>query len=237
MDEPLQIIRRLYDDSADPAAARRLGDEALEKEYNELRAVKDVLDQRDPASPDPDVVDQIVAAAKDAADERAPDGAPAPSSPEADALTAAQTSAAPSEGRSRNDRAPTRSTSTSAPQRLWRRAGAALAVVFVVGLGWWQLAPTGTPAPESTASARVQTSEGDASGAARSSAAGRASAGPAAADLATSQPAARSASALPDWDEGDDVVRLHRRLELLSARSQPVRWNGAALIPTRAPRP
>ncbi|PEN14191.1 hypothetical protein CRI94_03890 [Longibacter salinarum] len=44
---------------------------------------------------------------------------------------------------------------------------------------------------------------------------------------------------LPDWDEGDDVVRLHRRLEVVNARSaSPTSWNDRPdLIPTQSRRP
>ncbi|NBC87134.1 MAG: hypothetical protein GVY25_13170 [Bacteroidetes bacterium] len=49
-------------------------------------------------------------------------------------------------------------------------------------------------------------------------------------------PAARD---LPEWDEGDDVVRLHRRLEVVNARSAPpTSWNDrSGLIPAQSTRP
>jgi hypothetical protein len=49
-------------------------------------------------------------------------------------------------------------------------------------------------------------------------------------------PAARD---LPDWDEGDDVVRLHRRLEVVNARSaSPSSWSSRpAIISAQSQRP
>lgn len=44
---------------------------------------------------------------------------------------------------------------------------------------------------------------------------------------------------LPEWDEGDDVVRLHRRLEVVNARSAPPSsWNSrSTVVPAESRRP
>lgn len=202
MDKPLQLIQHLYGERE--AAPWAEDDEALQQEYDDLRAVKDVLDRRDPVSPDAEVVDQIVDAAGAA---HRPD---TPSDRDAE------------RGTERDDRAARRSPGRGTA-RLLRRAGAVLAVVLLAGVGWWQL---GAPGGEASRSAPpvAASAESEASSAARAPSA----------DVA---PQARgqvttSASDLPDWDEGDDVVRLHRRIEILNARSTASRWGSGSLLQT-----
>jgi hypothetical protein len=60
------------------------------------------------------------------------------------------------------------------------------------------------------------------------------SSGPATSETASQQaPSAATASSppqaeesLPEWDDRDEVVRLHRRLELLQTQSQSDAWSG-----------
>jgi anti-sigma factor RsiW len=115
--------------------------------------------------------------------------------------------------RSRRDREPT------APQRTpWHRVmrvTAALAVLLVgVSIGVWQweggvLAPSASTEPAASSSATVD-ARGEAGG-----------------------PEASDDASVPDWDEADDVVRLHRHIETLQARSSPSSWDypGAELQP------
>lgn len=144
-----------------------------------------------------------------------------PSRPDAsvlDAITAAAADAAGSEpsGRpSRADREPVARTDDRAQpsgSRLSRRlqqASLVAAAVLIAALGWWQL--DDTTSSTSTEPIRAQTEQ-------------------------QLPPAARD---LPDWDEGDDVVRLHRQLQVVNARSAPPSsWNGrSAVIPAQSSRP
>ena len=64
MDEKLHIVQHLYGEGGDPAELQRLlEDEALREEYAALSETKRALDQRQRARPDPLVIDRIVAAA------------------------------------------------------------------------------------------------------------------------------------------------------------------------------
>jgi len=205
MDEPLQLIQYLYgetsDEEAEAVEQRLAEDESLRREYEELRSVKDDLDDRPAQGPDALVVDQIVAAAGEAARIHG-------DTPEADRQPVARESVSRTK---RGARAGTRSLT-----RRLQRASAALAVVLAVGVGWWQWAGPGLPGTETsmeatTASTPPAQEQTLSSGAAASRFDG----------------SAADASALPDWDEGDDVVRLHRRIELLQARSTPTQWSSS----------
>ena len=194
MDEPLQLIQYLYgetsDEEAEAVEQRLAEDDALRREYEELRSVKDDLDDRPTHGPDSLVVDQIVAAAGEAA--RVRDNAP-----EADRQPV-------SRGHASRDEHAARTGTRSLTRRL-QRASAVLAVVLVVGVGWWQWSAPGLPGAEAPTASTPPTQTQE---------------------QALSSGSAADASALPDWDEGDDVVRLHRRIELLQARSTPAQWSG-----------
>lgn len=175
MDDSLRIIQHLYDEDVDePAFSRRVAeDEELRQEYERLRETKEALDRRSSPSPDPEVVDRVVARAADAArdsgpPERAPDRAARPQS------------------------------------REWTRrlqgAGATLAILLVVGLGWWQLRPTGADTADGESAAQ-QT------------------------EAVTATPErAQDRDAIPEWDDRDEVVRLHRRIERLRTQSRSDAW-------------
>lgn len=107
--------------------------------------------------------------------------------------------------------------SRSISRRLQAVAGV-LGLVLVTALGWWQIAPD---APEALRSPSAEATAPN--GIAPRSADGL-------------PPAVRD---LPDWDEGDDVVRLHRRLEVVNARSRPPSaWDDRpALVPADQVRP
>ena len=204
MDKPLQLIQHLYGER--DTAPWNEDEEALQKEYDDLRAVKDALSRRDSASPDPEVVDRIVDAARAA-------GGSAPS----DAREA-----------EREDRA-ARESPARGTTRLLRRAGAVFAVVLLAAVGWWQLGSLENDATRSAPPVAVSPES-------ESPSAARAPSGTVAAQARNET--AASASELPDWDEGDDVVRLHRRIEVLNARSTASRWgNGSLLQPTGQQRP
>lgn len=133
MDDTLRLVQYLYDDADAPAAVERrlMEDVDLRREYQELRATKEALDEQPARSPDADVVDRIVARADSAAQQADPPAAPADTAP---------------------DRPP------RTPARDWTRrlqgASAALATVLLIGLGVWAL-PGGT-ATQPAASAAAE---------------------------------------------------------------------------------
>jgi len=176
MDDRLRLIQYLYDEEVDdPAFPRRLTeDDALYREYDRLRALKEDLDDRPTRRPDPDVVDQVVDRARTAARESSPP-------------------------RTANDRAPPR------PSPTWtgrlQTAGAALALILLIGLGWWQESglveePVPTSSPETAQQATPTTTESRAD----------------------------QHRALPVWDDSDELVRIHRRIQQLQAHSGPDSW-------------
>lgn len=178
MNDINRLIRYLYGEENDPSLARRVAeDEALRREYEELSAVKDALDQRPSRSPAAGVVDDIVERAGEAAS---------------------------SSGRSEHDgveRAPSRE--PRRPSRTWTRRArsltATLALVLVMGLAWWGLSETtaltesGTPESQPTSAAERNPEQARGDG-------------------------------IPAWDDREDVVRLHRRIEHLQSRSRADAW-------------
>jgi hypothetical protein len=94
--------------------------------------------------------------------------------------------------------------------RRLQQVGLAAALILVAALGLWQFQ---TPPTDADSSARIS------------------------AEIEQQLPPA--ARDLPDWDEGDDVVRLHRRLEVVNARSaSPSSWSSQpAMIPAQSQRP
>lgn len=103
------------------------------------------------------------------------------------------------------------------PTRTWSRrlqtVSAALALLLAVGLGWWQRpGASDDPAPETSVEATAQ--RGGAS-------------------------AVRGQSldpdAVPAWDDSDELVRIHRRIEGLQARSTTGAWGGLQTVGQRRP--
>jgi len=182
MDDSLRLIQHLYgEDVDDPAFDHRLTeDDALREEYEQLQETKDALDRRSSPSPAPTVVDDIVEQAADAA-KNGPASSP-------------------------SDRAANRP--AQAPKRAWTQrlqgASAALAVLLIVGLGWWQLR---SYSPESSTASTTPSSTKQQS---------------ASAATGTEQdPEARS---IPEWDDRDEMVRLHQRIQQLRSRSGADAW-------------
>jgi len=166
MNDRLRLIQYLYDEGEDRSAVRKrlANDKALRREYEQLRETKDLLDRRDSPSPEPDVVDRVVASARTAATQ-----------------TKSETDRRPADDR------PVRSPSL-------RRAGAALAVVLLVGVGWWAV-PEGTDQlPEAREAQETASSPARAADA--------------------------NAQSMPAWDSRDEFVRIHRHLERLRTQSQ-----------------
>jgi hypothetical protein len=187
MDDSLRLIQYLYGESVDdPEFPERVADdEDLRRELDQLQETKAALDRRSPPTPDADVVDRVM----DTAAEAARSGHSAEPAPDRDA------------------RAPKRSWA-----RRWQNAGAALALVLAVGLGWWYM-------PGDTPSSGAATSESTSQQAAPATAA--------------SQPA-QDDEALPEWDDSDEVVRLHRRIERLQTQSRSDAWGGNLQPASRA---
>jgi len=178
MDDSLRIIQYLYgEDVDDPDFARRVADdEDLRREFDRLQETKDALDRRSPPSPDPDVIDQVVDQAAEAA--RNDGGA---------------------------ERAPDRT--ARSPDRRWTRrlqnAGAALALFLALGIGWWYMPATDAPVETATGESATQQTE----------------------SATASSESAQDAEALPEWDDRDEVVRLHRRIERLRTQSRSGAWS------------
>jgi hypothetical protein len=175
MDDTLRYIQSLYgEDVDDPALARRVAeDDALREECKRLRQTKEALDRRSSPSPDPAVVDRVVDHAATAA----------------------------SSNRTASDR-PARSPSRSRSRRL-QGASAALAVILVLGLGWWQLGPDASPkGPGATANEST----------------------PQQVESAPAGETQARSDEIPEWDDRQEVVRLHRRVEMLRSRSRADTW-------------
>jgi len=180
MDDTLRLIQSLYDEDVDdPALARRVAeDDALRDEYERLRQTKEALDRRSSPSPDPAVVDRVVD----------------------HAATAARTAdAGASSARTGADR-PARPPSRSRSRRL-QGVSAVLAVILVLGLGWWQLGPSTPSGPSATANESSPQQVESAPGAAQA-----------------------QSDEIPEWDDRQEVVRLHRRVEMLRSRSRSDTW-------------
>ncbi len=229
MDETLRIVHHLYGEDTDPADLRRLlEDEALRQEYEALSEVKFHLDHRKRARPDAQVIDRIVAAA-----------------------ATPQHRATPHQ---RHDRAarPGRAT------RRFRAIGAVsavLAVVLAVGIGldpFQSFIPGASqtdavmeaPAAAENAEAleiRVSSEEALATAGARQPESLRLVESravqpntPALAERAKREDAflddARDEITVPSWDETDELLRVHRRIEMIRARSLDLTWDEAAVI-------
>lgn len=124
--------------------------------------------------------------------------------------TATQPGGAGSERR--HEREPARS--AAGQRRRWGVAAAAVLALVVVAVGIWQY-----PVDQDL-NAVLESA-------------------PLAADQvqAPSSEASASQSALPAWDEADDVVRLHRHIETLQVRSRPGAWDSGTMPIQRARQP
>lgn len=178
MDDSLRIVQYLYGEEVDdPDFPRRVAEnEDLRREFDHLQDTKDALDRRPSPSPDPDVVDRVVERASEAARSTPP-------------------------GERATDR-PARAPSRHGWRRRLQNAGAALALLLALGLGWWY-APGATES-EGPASATTQQTEA----------------------TTASSDQTPNAGALPEWDDRDQVVRLHRRIEALRTQNRTDGWGG-----------
>ncbi len=230
MDETLRIVHHLYGEDTDPADLRRLlEDEALRQEYEALSEVKFHLDHRKRARPDAQVIDRIVAAA-----------------------ATPQHSATPHK---RHDRAarPGRAT------RRFRAIGAVsavLAVVLAVGIGLDQFqsfipnasqTDTAMEAPAAAEDAEALEIQALSEGAPATAGArqpeslrpGESRAvQPNVPALAEREDAYLDdilvgevkEEAVPSWDDAGELLRVHRRIEMIRARSLDLTWDEAAVI-------
>lgn len=181
MDDTLRLIQHLYDEDVDdPAFAQRLAeDDTLRREYEQLLDTKAALEQRSTPSPAPNVVDDIVDYAAEAAQ------AKADSSPTREGR------------RDRTARTPDRTRN-----RRLQGIGTVLALLLVAAVGWWQMDAVQSP-PANTAASSATVAP------------------PEPADAAPSQ----TPDSVPNWDDREEVVRLHRRIEMVRDRSNTSAWN------------
>lgn len=104
---------------------------------------------------------------------------------------------------------PTDDRPARAPSHPWTRrlqtASAAFAVVLLIGLGWWQGGgTTGDPVAESARPSGMN-------GAAQQT-------------PSTVETRAADAEGIPAWDDGEELIRIQRRIDRLQSRSAPDQW-------------
>lgn len=249
MDKKLHIIQHLYGEADAAAAQEALHDADLRVEYEQLREVKSQLDGRPRVAPDAVVIDRIMAHAgggvaaspKGAREDRPPRtrrvrlrslsavsltlavvlavgiglsqlqfGAPA------DAARMAEEAqpAAPGEAEARARSAADAAEQEPAPMPATRQAPAAALAESAPALR--------DEAYEAAEDADlVLRAEADSAVLMAS----ETLADPVAAAKALPDP-----EALPEWEEGDALVELHRRIELLQARSADDQWDEPAVM-------
>ena len=250
MDEKLHIVQHLYGEGGDPADLQRLlEDEALRAEYAALSETKRLLDGRHRARPDPLVIDRIVAAATTPRagvipgkrkDRSARPGARryrlagALSGVLALALVVSiglnqyffqgleQASPAPEPA----DFDVPAEAEAVMPEAADEAGAVALAPAPQRELE--EKLATAQPATEEPGPARrlemadavfdTLAQPGFVEGAA------------VAGVPTTTGAGARDAEAAPAWDEADDLMRVHRRLEMLRARSRELIWDESAVM-------
>lgn len=180
MDDTLRIIQHLYDEDVDDSSVlRRMTEDAeLRQEYEDLRAVKEVLDRRSSPSPSSDVVDRIVDHASNAAH--------------------------PGSAELQDRRASDREAHTRNQRRMGRLRiiSAVLTLLLFLGLGWWQFR---TDDPTAMNNASPQQSE----------------------SVSSAVEESPNAESMPEWNDRDEVMRLHRSVEQLRTRSQSDAWDNA----------
>ena len=117
----------------------------------------------------------------------------------------------PSTARSDQDR-PARPPARSWSRRL-QMVGAALTLGLFVGIGWWQLPGTSAESPAGAAELDATAQQ----------------AAPAAAE------SQQEASTVPAWDESDELIRIHRRIERLQTHSGADGWGTLQSVDRRRP--
>ena len=234
MDKRYHIVRHLYDEGDPPELPSLLEDEALRKEYQALSEVKLLLDQRGSARPDPEVLDRIMAAAA---------ASPAPSSDrQATPLRlvrfrtvgamAAMVALLLAVGLVWRQGGFNPVVPSSAPVVQPHADGEAAAPDDAV-------AEADTPGISSEPSAReatppAPTARPPASAPPKTQRRAEEEAGAPGAALAAAPRAVADqtakADSVPAWDEADELLRLHRRLEMLEARSRALAWDDSSVI-------
>ncbi len=248
MDETLRIVHHLYGEDTDPADLRRLlEDEALRQEYEALSEVKFHLDHRKRARPDAQVIDRIVAAAatpqRSATPHQRHDRAARPGRAtrrfRAIGAVSAVLAVVLAVGigldpfQSFIPNASQTDTVMEAPAvvedaealeihalRMEAPAAAEDAEALEIRVSPEEaLATAGARQPESlrlVESRAVQPNT------------------PALAERAEREDAflddARDEASVPSWDETDELLRVHRRIEMIRARSLDLTWDEAAVI-------
>lgn len=113
------------------------------------------------------------------------------------------------------ERRPAADRGPQAPRRSWSRRlqaiSAGLALVLVIALGWWRL-----PANESTSSPAVSSQP--------TSTADPAQQTPQRRDVASTGELQNRDDEVPSWDDSEELIRIHRNIERLQARSAPNQW-------------
>ncbi|MDZ4699615.1 MAG: hypothetical protein SH809_07915 [Rhodothermales bacterium] len=217
MEKKLQLLSHLYGEAEDATPLPELlQDSDLTSEYQAMSEAKFWLDHSIPASPDPEVVSRILAAAAGA-------GAPPPV-----AFT---------------DRAPAPRRATGARKKTWSFAAAALSLVAIVSLILVNRTPSfnatefeAAPIVAQEAPAAFEAdalSESASSGLADDFAARREAAadsgqplgGTAAAKAGAAASLASAESAHPAWEETEALIQYKSRIDHLLEQSEDLNWD------------
>ncbi len=221
MDTRLQIVERLYEEGSEnhaPHPAKTEGGEDLTREFQAISQAKFWMDHRRRRQPDPATIDRVVEAAAAASRGEIP-------------------------GVVRPDRSPLRL--ITSPR--FAMAVAATLVVAVAGLGIWRAVLPGGEFADVAALQEAELEEGlDSDFKARAPAVAdavapreegmRADSPDDSALLANRGPGpARARLAATAWDESDDLVRIHQRIDMLRARQSLEGWDKPVVPLERMP--
>jgi hypothetical protein len=150
-------------------------------------------------------------ATKNALDRRSP---PSPDPATVDQVVARAADAAQNgtatndQNEGRPERAPDRA--AQSPDRTWSRrirgVSTGLALLLIVGLGVWQLRSGGATTADSSPSEPTTQQQST--------------------SVAAGAEQEQGAESIPEWDDRDEVVRLHQRIEHVRSRSRTDTWGG-----------
>ena len=135
-------------------------------------------------------------------------------SPDADVVDAVVDHAREAAGSDETEtREPAPDRAARAPEHQHRRrlqgVSAVLALLLVAGVGWWQFqTPASAPAGATANAPTAQSTNVAPTG---------------------GEPDVTASDDMPEWDDRDEVVRLHRRIEMLHTQNHSDGWGGGSL--------